>query len=218
MPLLRTPNALTTYEEAKAEVRKLLIASVKRRLVADREVCVHLCGSMESTIISGIISSLGHPLTSITMDFGDHPPSGEGKSFFGREDPYILKLSADPTVKTAQHYSLQNERVNFTSDDAARFAKKTIYHSETPIVNPHSIAKFCLSKFAREKDFIVSLTGEGADELFLGYSLFRLDILLEMRGCGGPHTPKVEKATKEFSKEAKRAALMLGILPMDIPW
>ena len=84
MPLLCTPNTSITYKEAKAEVRKLLIASVKRRLVADREVCVYLSGSVDSTIICGIISSLGHPLTSVTMGFGDHPLSEEGKPFFHR--------------------------------------------------------------------------------------------------------------------------------------
>ena len=69
-----------TYEEAKEEVRRLLTASVKRRLVADREMCVYLSGGVDSTAIAGIASSLGHPLTAITLCFGDHPLSEEGRS------------------------------------------------------------------------------------------------------------------------------------------
>jgi asparagine synthase (glutamine-hydrolysing) len=60
-------------------VRRLLIASIKRRLVADREMCVYLSGGVDSTVISGIVASLGHPLTSVTLSFGDHPLSEEGE-------------------------------------------------------------------------------------------------------------------------------------------
>ena len=61
---------------------------------------------------------------------------------------------------------------------------------------------------------MVSLTGDGADELFLGYSLSRLDILLEMRSRGGAYPVKVEPLMEEFSKETKGA---LGIMPKDTP-
>jgi asparagine synthase (glutamine-hydrolysing) len=78
-----------TYEEAKTEVRRLLIASVKRRLVASREMCVYLSSGVDTAILCGIISSLGHPLTSITIGFGDHSLSEEGKSIIGPAAPSI---------------------------------------------------------------------------------------------------------------------------------
>jgi asparagine synthase (glutamine-hydrolysing) len=89
--------------------------------------------------------------------------------------------------------------VNFTSEDAARFAEKTIYHTEIPITNPLAVAKLCLSRFAREKDFIVSLSGEGSDELFLDYSSFRLEILLEMRSCGEAQVIMAEPLAEKLS-------------------
>jgi asparagine synthase (glutamine-hydrolysing) len=194
-----------------------LTAAVKRRLVADREMCVYLSGGVDSTIICGIASSLGHPLTPITIGFGDHPLSEEGKSLSNHGIPYNLRPLADAAAKTAQHYSLQHERVNFTSEDAARLAIKAIYHTETPLVNPHSVAGLRLSEFAHEKGFVVALTGEGSDELHLGYSLFYLDILLEMRSHGQEPAKKSERLVKDSVKETKGEALLLGALPKDNP-
>ena len=87
LPLLRAPNTAISYEEAKYEVRRLLIASVKRRLVADRRMCLYLSGGVDSTVLCGIIRNLGHPLTTITVGFGDHPLSEEGKRCFKSPTP-----------------------------------------------------------------------------------------------------------------------------------
>lgn len=113
----------------------------------------------------------------------------------------MLRRFADPAAKTAEYYSFHHERVNFTSDDAARFAEKTIYHTEIPITSPLAVAKLCLSRFARERDFIVSLSGEGSDELFLDYSSFRLEILLEMRSRGEAQVSKAEQFAEELSEK-----------------
>ena len=124
--------------------------------------------------------------------------------------------SIDMAAKSAQYFSLKHERVDFTAEDAVRFAVQTIYHTEIPVVNPHAVAKFCLSEFAHKKGFIVALTGEGADELLLGYSPFRLDALLEMRSHG--EGEKSRQLLEDFNrKETKGMTVMLGDLPMDTP-
>jgi asparagine synthase (glutamine-hydrolysing) len=118
--------------------------------------------------------------------------------------------------QTARHYGFSHQKVNFTSDDAARLCEKTIYHTELPLINPHSMAKYRLSEFAREKNFVVALTGEGSDELLLGYSPFRLDVLLEMRNGG--QVEKVERLMEEFKKkEVNGSPTLLGTLPEPTP-
>jgi asparagine synthase (glutamine-hydrolysing) len=126
------------------------------------------------------------------------------------------RASADIAAKSAQHFSLKHERVLFTAEDTVRYTEKTIYHTEIAVINPHSVAKFCLSEFAHKKGFVVALTGEGADELLLGYSPFRLDTLLEMRSRG--EGVKSRQLMEDFNrKETKGMAVMLGTLPMDTP-
>ena len=198
-------------------MRRLLTESVKRRLVADRKMCVYLSGGVDSTVVCGIIRSLGQPLTSITIGFGDHLLSEEGRrSSFSTGSSIINSTFIDMAAKSAHHFSLQHERVDFTAEDAVQFAEKAIYHTEIAVINPHSVAKFCLSEFAHKKGFIVALTGEGADELLLGYSPFRLDLLLEMRSRG--EGEKSRQLLEDFNrKETKGMTVMLGTLPLDTP-
>jgi hypothetical protein len=58
---------------------------------------------VDSTIVCGIISSLGHPLTSITIGLGDDPQTDEGKSFFGRGIPYMLRLIISQMPRSKPH-------------------------------------------------------------------------------------------------------------------
>lgn len=137
-------------------------------------------------------------------------------------------------VKTAQYYSLRHERVTYTPADTAKYVERAIYHTEVPVgschisiradllprhvqlFNPHSVAKFRLSEFAREKNFVVSLTGEGADELFLGYSPFRNDVLLAMRSRGGSEAVKAEKL-REAVLLKEGPSILTGSMPEDTP-
>ena len=45
-----------------------------------------------------------------------------------------------------------------------------VYFSDLPLTHPNSVAHYLISKVAREHGVIVLLSGEGADELFGGYS------------------------------------------------
>lgn len=83
-------------------------------------------------------------------------------------------------------------------------------------MNPHSIAKLRLSEFAMDKDFVVSLTGEGSDEILLGYAPFRSDLLLEMLGKGGDLAAKAKDYMSEvLSKEC--TSVLTGTMPDYIP-
>ncbi|KAF8586970.1 hypothetical protein K439DRAFT_1659313 [Ramaria rubella] len=198
LPFLQSPNTSISYEDAKAEVRRLLTAAVKRRLVADRKVCVYLSGGVDSTVVCGIINQLKHPLTCVTIGFGDHAVSEESLA-----------------TKTSQYYSLPHECVTVTLADTAKYAEKSFYHTEIPVFNPHAIAKFRLSEFAREKGFVVALTGEGSDEMFLGYSNFRSDLLLELRSKGGAEAERARKLASFLSREM--ATAITAPLPEDTP-
>jgi len=54
--------------------------------------------------------------------------------------------------------------------DGYHFAR-SIWHSESIVVNTHGTAKLCLSDRA-SKDVKVTLAGEGVDEIYGGYAHF----------------------------------------------
>jgi asparagine synthase (glutamine-hydrolysing) len=50
-----------------------------------------------------------------------------------------------------------------------------VWHTETPIIRTAPAPLYKLSRLVRDSDFKVVLTGEGADEIFAGYNIFKED-------------------------------------------
>jgi asparagine synthase (glutamine-hydrolysing) len=57
--------------------------------------------------------------------------------------------------------------------DIARTFPAVIWHAETPLVRAAPAPMYLLAQRTRESGLTVVLTGEGSDELFLGYDLFK---------------------------------------------
>ena len=75
---------------------------------------------------------------------------------------------------------------SLTGEIFRRELPRVVYFSDLPLTHPNSVAYYLICKVAREHGVIVLLSGEGADELFGGYSwnyrrkgmLLRLEPLL----------------------------------------
>ncbi|KIJ32637.1 hypothetical protein M422DRAFT_52774 [Sphaerobolus stellatus SS14] len=202
-PRIKSPNnsATITYEEAKTTIRRLLTAAVKRRLVSDREICIYLSGGIDSTVVCALVKELGHPLTCLTLGFGN--------------EESVLSEEALAT-KSAKYYELSHLCRRYTLDDTINLLEKALYHTEIPIVNPHCIAKYCLSEFAQEKNFAVVLTGEGADEILLGYVHFRMDLILELRSKGEEAILTADTLQERIQKK-ELPSIILGPMPERLP-
>jgi asparagine synthase (glutamine-hydrolysing) len=57
--------------------------------------------------------------------------------------------------------------------DVAAVFPDVVRHAETPLLRTAPAPMYLLARLAREHDIKVVLTGEGSDELFLGYDLFK---------------------------------------------
>jgi asparagine synthase (glutamine-hydrolysing) len=76
---------------------------------------------------------------------------------------------------TASRLGVEHHPVRVTDRDIAANFLSSVWHSEIPIHNCNGIAKFLLSRSA-SKHVKAIMTGEGADELFAGYSYFSANI------------------------------------------
>src|SRR5207247_9940133 len=57
--------------------------------------------------------------------------------------------------------------------DVASVFPDVVWHAESPLVRTAPAPMYLLARLTREHDIKVVLTGEGSDELFLGYDLFK---------------------------------------------
>jgi asparagine synthase (glutamine-hydrolysing) len=65
--------------------------------------------------------------------------------------------------------------IRCTEKDIGEAFPDVVWFSETPLVRTAPAPLFRLSKLVRENNFKVVLTGEGSDEIFAGYDIFKED-------------------------------------------
>lgn len=155
------PDSLAEPRRGEAEyaeeLRALLVDAVRLQLRADVPVGAYLSGGLDSSIIASLIRNFTDtPLRTFSLTFDDAEFD---------ESEYQQEMAA--YLGTA-HTSLHCTR----ADIAAAFPR-TIFHTETPIVRTAPTPLMLLSGHVRASGYKVVLTGEGADEVFGGYDLFK---------------------------------------------
>jgi asparagine synthase (glutamine-hydrolysing) len=152
-------NYDTTRNEADYadELRSLMIDAVRLQLRADVPVGAYLSGGLDSSIITSLIHHFtSTKLRTFSLTFDD----AEFDERFHQQE-LVNYLGTD-------HSSL-----NCTRADIADAFPRTILHTETPIVRTAPTPLMLLSGHVRAAGYKVVLTGEGADEVFGGYDIFK---------------------------------------------
>jgi asparagine synthase (glutamine-hydrolysing) len=149
------------FAEAKAEIVRILGAAVERRMVADVPVGIYLSSGIDSAMICGLMAREGRDFKAYHLSFGSDAENDEA--------PLAKRIAA--------FYGVAFNQVSVGFEELAQGLASTLWHTEMPIWNLHSVAKSRLSRFAHEQGAKVCLTGEGADEGFAGYPYFQLEAL-----------------------------------------
>jgi len=142
-----------TYDAAQVELKKLLNQSVERRLVADVPLGSYLSGGIDSSIIATLAARLKPDLNTFSIGFKDNPYFDETEY----ANLVAKKIKSNHTV-----FSLSN-------NDLYENLYNILDYIDEPFADSSAIPVFILSKKTRQK-VTVSLSGDGADEMFGGYN------------------------------------------------
>ncbi|MGI2298310.1 asparagine synthase (glutamine-hydrolyzing) [Candidatus Cardinium hertigii] len=142
--------------KASNKVAVLLKKSVQRRLWSDFETGVFLSGGLDSTILCAIMQAcMNHPVHTFSLCFRNQ---AHDESNYSRYVANYLHTT---------HHPLWIE-----DTDLANHLPIALFHTECLAQTMDFVGKFLLAKHA--SNFVrVVLTGEGADEFFLGYPWFK---------------------------------------------
>jgi asparagine synthase (glutamine-hydrolysing) len=147
-----------TLDDAVAEVRHALNEATSLRMLrADVPVGSYLSGGLDSSLVAAMAHRLaGDRFQTFSLRFED---AEYDETEFQR--------------MMVQQLGSQHHEVVVTRKDIASVFPEVIYHAERPILRTAPAPLFVLSKLVRDNGIKVVLTGEGADEMFAGYDLFR---------------------------------------------
>jgi asparagine synthase (glutamine-hydrolysing) len=157
-PTAEEDAGLAVDEGAIAEeLRGLLADATRIRLRSDVPVGAYLSGGLDSSIIATLASDVvAERLTTFSVTFES-----------GEFDESAFQAQMAETLRTA-HASIACE----TSAIGAMFPE-VVRHIEQPVLRTAPAPLYQLSDFVRRRGYKVVLTGEGADEVFAGYDIFK---------------------------------------------
>ncbi|CAO1632540.1 unnamed protein product [Sympodiomycopsis kandeliae] len=155
-------------------LRERLVEAVRLRLRSDVPVGVYLSGGVDSSSIAGIISHL----IKTGQVPGSHKPIHEKFKCFSIGFDHEQSESGI-AKRTAEFVGAQFLPLEVNEALLCQHYEDAIAHCELPYADLGFVAKYLLSRLARENGVKVVITGEGSDESFGGYHIFKWDRFAE---------------------------------------
>ncbi|HEY3037136.1 MAG TPA: asparagine synthase (glutamine-hydrolyzing) [Pyrinomonadaceae bacterium] len=152
----RTPQAPPSEIEAAAHLRELLAESVRMRLVSDVPLGVLLSGGVDSSTIAALaVRASSEAVKTFSISFAE---SSFDESSYARA--------------VAKFLGTDHHEERLSSNLAANLVSEIGSWMDEPFSDPSLVPTYLLSRFTR-KHVTVALGGDGGDELFAGYPMYR---------------------------------------------
>ena len=138
------------------ELKNLIEESVKIRLASDVPLGAFLSGGIDSSSVVGVMSKLmDDPVKTFFIGFEEGDPSNE------------LEYSR----LASEYYDTDHTEIVVKSASLPDLLPKLIWHHDDLVSDAAFIPVYLMANYAKEK-MKVALTGDGADEVFAGYSIY----------------------------------------------
>ncbi|MEO8523719.1 MAG: asparagine synthase (glutamine-hydrolyzing) [Caldimonas sp.] len=139
------------------ELHDLLSDAVRLQLRADVPVGAYLSGGLDSSIVSALTAQrMGRHLRTFSLTFED-------AEFDERVHQQEL----------VRHLGTSHSSIEATKDGIGAAFARAVWHAEAPLVRTAPAPMMLLADSVRSAGYKVVLTGEGADEVFGGYDIFK---------------------------------------------
>lgn len=144
----------TTPAAVVDEVEGLLVNAVTRQLQSDVRVGVLLSGGLDSSLVTAIAARRQSGLTAFHVSVASAPKLDERR--------FATELAKQLGMPLIVH--------ELTAADFRRALPRVIQFADFPLTHANAVAYHMISGVARRHGVPVLLSGEGADEVFGGYS------------------------------------------------
>lgn len=152
----RYNQPMFTPEKAKLQdtiqkIENVMQDSIKAHKVSDVEVGSFLSSGVDSSYIAA--SFKGDKTFTVGFDYEDYNEIGYAKTL-------------------SEKVGIENFNKTITTEEYWDVLPKIQYHMDEPLADPSAVALYFVSKLASEH-VKVALSGEGADEFFGGYNIYK---------------------------------------------
>ena len=152
------PDSSISFDEKEKRLRKAVEKSVEAHLLSDVPVGSFLSSGIDSAIVTAVASKLSPGIKAFTVAFGVKEYS-----------------EIDNAAEIAKHLDVEHIKLVAGLDEFLKAYDKVMYHLDSPMADPSVVAIYLICEEA-SKHVKTILSGEGSDEFFGGYKLYRSSI------------------------------------------
>jgi asparagine synthase (glutamine-hydrolysing) len=151
--------AIDSLDDAASRLEERLLASIDLRLRADVPVGAYLSGGLDSAVIATLAREVH---------------AGEFRTFSIR---FVDSEFDESGAQRVMSRLLRTDHAEIVvgAAEIQDALPRLVWHAESPLLRTAPAPMMLLSALVRREGMKVVLTGEGADELFGGYDIFRED-------------------------------------------
>ncbi|MDQ0215773.1 asparagine synthase (glutamine-hydrolyzing) [Oikeobacillus pervagus] len=146
---------LKSEDQYIKEIQDVLLDSVNVHMRSDVPVGSFLSGGIDSSIIASIAKNFHPNIKTFSVGF--------------QRDGFS---EIDVAKETADKLGVENISYVITPEEYMKELPKIMWHLDDPLADPACVPLYFVAREAR-KHVTVVLSGEGADELFGGYNIYR---------------------------------------------
>ncbi len=196
MPYWRMENQITSEvlsneTEAKKQLETLLAKSIEKQMVSDVPIGTFLSGGIDSSLVTALASKTSSKQVK-TFSIGFHE-----KKY--NEAPYAEKV--------AKHLHTDHHTFMIGEKDIMALVPDLLSVYDEPFGDSSAFPTMLVSKLAREQ-VTVTLSGDGGDELFMGYGMYNWAKRLDNPLLHAVKSPLFQ-GSKLLNSRWKRAGLLL---------
>lgn len=141
-----------SYSECKSKVSELFKKAVSKRMISDVPIGAYLSGGLDSSgVVSVMAKNSNLPVKTFTIGF-----DVDGFNEF------------EYSKQVADMHKTDHHEINLSSEKYFETMKTLIKYKDAPLGVPNEVPLYLMSKELK-KYITVVLSGEGADEIFIGY-------------------------------------------------
>lgn len=183
-----------SYQEALYELERRVFDSVNSQCIGDVPVGCFLSGGVDSSLVASVMQQCSNTkIKTFTVGF--------------KQPEYDESKYAEQVAKFigSDHTTFQ-----FNKKDILDAVDSMGYCYDQPFADASQVPTFLLSKFTKQK-VTVSLTGDGGDELFLGYSRYlQYSFVNKLRRLVSPQCAKYMLNSGYFNRLSKLAEFLVS--------
>jgi asparagine synthase (glutamine-hydrolysing) len=156
---LHSPDEFVNFEppEICERIQELLLEAIRLRLRADVPVGTYLSGGLDSSGVTAlVVRNFNNRVNTFGVRFQE-----------AAFDEGVYQNSM------VSFLNVRHQELQASNDRIGEVFPEVVWYCEKPILRTAPGPLYLLSGLVRQNNFKVVLTGEGADEVFGGYNIFR---------------------------------------------